>query len=113
MKYAERDELFSMSDVVILPAPLTSETRHMINADGLRLFLKGSILINTGRGGLIDTSAAIAVLRRLEGVHDHGLDVYENQAGLFFEDRSLDVVIDDALQFLSTMKDVVITPHSA
>lgn len=113
LTYVERDELFAQSDIVILQAPLTPETRHMINAETLRLFKHGSVLINTGRGALIDTKAAIAALRTLETIHYLGIDVYEDEAGVFFEDLSTEVVTDPTLQFLTTMKNVLVTPHSA
>jgi len=113
MTYVSRDALFAASDIVILQAPLTPETRHMINAETLKLFRKGSVLINTGRGALVDTKAAIAALRGLETIHYLGIDVYEDEAGLFFEDLTTEVVTDPTLQFLTTMKNVLITPHSA
>ncbi len=113
MVYVERDALFSQSDIVVLQAPLTSETRHMINAESLKLFRKGSVLINTGRGALLDTRAVIEALRTLETVHYLGIDVYEDEAGLFFEDLSTEVITDATLQFLTTMKNVLVTPHSA
>jgi D-lactate dehydrogenase len=113
MTYVERDELFAQADIVVLQAPLTPETRHMINADTLKLFRKGSVLVNTGRGALIDTKAAIEALRTLETIHYLGIDVYEDEAGLFFEDLTTEVITDPVLQFLTTMKNVLITPHSA
>jgi D-lactate dehydrogenase len=113
MTYVERDELFRRSDVIILTAPLTPETKHMVNAETLKLFKKGSVLVNTGRGPLIDTKAAIAALKNLETLHYLGIDVYENEAGLFFEDLSTGIVPDDTLQLLTTYKNCLITPHSA
>lgn len=113
MTYVERDELFARSDVVILQAPLTPETKHMINAESLKLFKRGSVLVNTGRGALIDTRAAIEALRTLETIHYLGIDVYEDEAGIFFEDLTTEVVTDPTLQFLTTMKNVLVTPHSA
>jgi D-lactate dehydrogenase len=109
----ERDELFRQSDVIILTAPLTPETRYMVNADTLKLFKKGSVLVNTGRGPLIDTKAAIEALKNLETLHYLGLDVYEDEAGIFFENLSTQIVQDDTLQLLTTFKNCLITPHSA
>jgi D-lactate dehydrogenase len=113
MAYVARDELFRQSDVVVLTAPLTPETRYMINADTLKLFKRGSVLINTGRGPLIDTKAVIAALKNLETIHYLGIDVYEDEAGLFFENLSTEIVQDDTLQLLTTFKNCLITPHSA
>jgi D-lactate dehydrogenase len=113
MTYLERDELFRQSDVVVLTAPLTPDTRYMINADSLKLFKRGSVLINTGRGPLIETKAVIEALKNLETIHYLGIDVYEDEAGLFFENLSAEIVQDDTLQLLTTFKNCLITPHSA
>jgi D-lactate dehydrogenase len=113
MEYVTRDELFRRSDVTILTAPLTPETRYMVNADSLKLFKKGSVLVNTGRGPLIDTKAAIEALKNLETIWYLGIDVYEDEAGLFFENHAATIVQDDTLQLLTTFKNCLITPHSA
>jgi D-lactate dehydrogenase len=113
MEYVARDDLFRRSDVVILTAPLTPETRHMVNAESLKLFKRGSVLINTGRGALIDTRAAIDALKNLETVWYLGLDVYENESGLFFENKVTEIVQDETLMLLTTFKNCLITPHSA
>lgn len=113
MRYVGRDELFSSSDIVVLTAPLTPDTRHMINGESLKLFKKGSVLINTGRGPLIDTKALIGALKTLETVWYVGIDVYEDEAGLFFENLSSQIVQDDVLQLLTTYKNCLITPHTA
>jgi D-lactate dehydrogenase len=113
MNYVERDDLFRQSDVVILTAPLTPQTRHMVNSETLKLFKKGAVLVNTGRGPLIDTRAAIEALKNLETIHYLGIDVYENEAGIFFENLSTRIVEDDTLQLLTTFKNCLITPHSA
>lgn len=113
MTYVERDDLFRQSDIVILTAPLTPETRHMINAETLKLFKRGSVLVNTGRGPLIDTKAAIVALKNLETVWYLGIDVYEDESGIFFENLSTQIVQDDTLQLLTTFKNCLITPHSA
>lgn len=113
MRYVPREELFASSDIVILTAPLTPETRYMVNAESLKLFKRGSVLINTGRGPLIDTRAAIEALKNLETVWYLGIDVYEDEAGLFFENHAAKIVQDDTLQLLTTFKNCLITPHSA
>lgn len=113
MTYVDRDELFRRSDFVVLTAPLTPETRHMINAQSLKLFKQGAVLINTGRGPLIDAKAALEALKNLETIWYLGLDVYEDEAGLFFEDKSTTIIQDDTLQLLVNMKNCLVTPHSA
>lgn len=113
MTYLDRDALFAQSDIVVLTAPLTPETRHMVNADSLKLFKRGSVLVNTGRGGLIDTKAAIVALKNLETLWYLGIDVYEDEGGIFFENLSTQIVQDDTLQLLTTFKNCLITPHSA
>lgn len=113
MRYVPKEELFEQSDIVILTAPLTPQTRHVINAQSLKLFKKGAVLINTGRGALIDTKAVTAALKNLETIWYLGIDVYEDEAGLFFEDLSATIVRDDTLQLLTTFKNCLITPHTA
>lgn len=113
MKYVPRDTLFGESDIVLLAAPLTDDTRHMVNAASLRGFKPGSVLINVSRGALIDTSAVIPALKSLETIHYLGIDVYEEEQGLFFEDWTARIVDDDQLQLLTTFKNCLITPHSA
>jgi D-lactate dehydrogenase len=113
MCYVERAELFAQSDVIVLTAPLNEHTRHMVNADTLRLFKRGSVLVNTGRGPLIDTGAAIAALKSLQTLWYMGIDVYEHEAGLFFENHSAAIVQDDTLQLLLAQKNCLVTPHTA
>ncbi len=113
MRYVERERLFAESDVVVLTAPLTPETRHMVDARTLKLFKRGSVLVNTGRGALVDTRAAIAALKSLETLWYLGLDVYEHEAGLFFENHAGRIVQDDTLQLLIAQKNCLVTPHTA
>src|SRR5262245_42972535 len=98
------------SDVVSLHTPLTHETRYTIRAETIALMKRGSILINSSRGGLVDTKALIDALKsgHLAGV---GLDVYEEEEGIFFEDLSSDVLQDDDLARLLTFPNVLITSH--
>src|SRR5215510_14311937 len=117
-KHAEVDyvatlsELLRTSDVVSLHTPLTPETRYTIRAETIALMKRGSILINSSRGGLVDTKALIEALKsgHLAGV---GLDVYEEEEGIFFEDLSGDVLHDDDLARLLTFPNVLITSHQA
>jgi D-lactate dehydrogenase len=105
-------ELLRTSDVVSLHTPLTHETRYTIRAETIALMKRGSILINSSRGGLVDTKALIQALKsaHLAGV---GLDVYEEEEGIFFEDLSGDVLHDDDLARLLTFPNVLITAHQA
>lgn len=113
MTYVDRDTLFSQSDVVILTAPLTPETKHMVNAESLKKFKKGSVLVNTGRGALVDTKAAIQAAMKTDTLWYLGLDVYEDEAGKFFENMAPDIVQDETLLLLTNLKNVLVTPHSA
>lgn len=113
MEYLERDALFEKSDMVILAAPLTPHTKHMVNADSLKRFKRGSVLVNTGRGALVDSRALIDALKSLETLWYAGIDVYEDEAGIFFENLSSEIIQDDTLQLLTTFKNCLITPHSA
>ncbi|MFD4634327.1 2-hydroxyacid dehydrogenase [Streptomyces sp. NPDC058284] len=112
MTYVERDELLAEADLVSLHVPLLPSTQHLIGADALRMMKDDAILVNSSRGGLIDTKALVEELRagRFTGV---GLDVYEAEAGLFFLDKSLEVVEDDTLARLVTFPNVVVTSHQA
>ncbi|MFJ9768851.1 2-hydroxyacid dehydrogenase [Streptomyces erythrochromogenes] len=112
MKYVEKEELFASSDLISLHVPLLESTRHLVDAAALRLMKDDAILVNSSRGGLIDTEALVAELRagRFTGV---GLDVYEAEAGIFFVDRSLETVADDTLARLVTFPHVVVTSHQA
>jgi D-lactate dehydrogenase len=109
---ATLSELLRASDVVSLHAPLTPETRYIIRAETIELMKRGSVLINSSRGGLVDTKALIQALKsgHLSGV---GLDVYEEEEGIFFEDLSGDVLHDDDLARLLTFPNVLITSHQA
>ncbi|MEU6983708.1 2-hydroxyacid dehydrogenase [Streptomyces sp. NPDC046324] len=112
MKYVEKEQLLAESDLVSLHVPLLPATRRLLDAAALRTMKDDAILVNSSRGGLIDTEALVAELRagRFTGV---GLDVYEAEAGLFFLDKSLEVVEDDTLARLVTFPNVVVTSHQA
>ncbi|MEV0095720.1 2-hydroxyacid dehydrogenase [Streptomyces sp. NPDC050738] len=112
MKYVEKDELLVESDVITLHVPLLPSTHHIINSAALRSMKDDAILINSSRGGLIDSEALVHELRqgRFAGV---GLDVYEAEAGLFYLDKSLEVVEDDTLARLVTFPNVLVTSHQA
>ncbi|OPG07828.1 hydroxyacid dehydrogenase [Streptomyces sp. GKU 895] len=112
MKYVPKEQLLAESDLVTLHVPLMPETRHLIDAAALRAMRDDAILVNSSRGGLIDTAALVTELRagRFAGV---GLDVYEAEAGLFFLDRSLEAIEDDTLARLVTFPNVLVTSHQA
>lgn len=110
--YATKEELLSRCQIVSLHCPLTPETFHLINAESLAQMRPGALLINTSRGALVDTKAVIQALKsgQLGGL---GLDVYEEEAELFFEDRSQWVIQDDVFSRLLTFPNVLITGHQA
>ncbi|GHF91604.1 2-hydroxyacid dehydrogenase [Streptomyces griseosporeus] len=112
MKYVPKEQLLAESDLVTLHVPLMAETRHLIDAAALKSMKDDAILVNSSRGGLIDTAALVDELRagRFTGV---GLDVYEAEAGLFFLDRSLQAIEDDTLARLVTFPNVLVTSHQA
>ncbi len=113
MTYASRETLLSESDIVILTLPLTPETHHLIDAESLALIKPGAVLVNTGRGALVDTRAAIDSLMARDGLGYLGLDVYEEEAGKFFEDMSAQIVPDETLLLLTNLRNALVTPHSA
>jgi len=112
MKYVPIDELLAQSDIVTLHCPLTPQTHRMINGEAIGRMKSGAMLINTGRGALIDTHAVIQGLKNGQ-IGALGLDVYEEEAKLFFEDRSGEVIQDDLFMRLLTFPNVLITGHQA
>ena len=108
--YVSLEELFRRSDIISLHCPLTPETEHLINKASLEAMKRGVMLINTSRGALVDTSAVVAALK--SGKLGYlGLDVYEEEADLFFEDLSSKVIQDDTFMRLLTFPNVLITGH--
>lgn len=109
-EYVSLNELLRQSDVISLHCPLTSETKYMINKDSIRNMKEGVYLVNTSRGGLINTDDLIdaMLLKKFGGV---GLDVYEEEEGLFYEDRSGEIITDDNLARLMTIPNVLLTSH--
>jgi D-lactate dehydrogenase len=112
VRYAEIDEVIEGSDIVSLHTPLTAETHHLINEDRIKRMKKGVMLINTSRGALVETSALINGLKSGH-IGAAGLDVYEEESGYFFEDRSDVVITDDLLARLLTFPNVLVTSHQA
>lgn len=111
-KYVELPELFSQSDIISLFCPLLSETYHLINAVTIQQMKRGVMLINTSRGGLVDTKAVIEGIKSGQ-IGYFGTDVYEEEADLFFEDLSDTIIQDDTFQLLQSFPNVVITSHQA
>ena len=112
LDYVELPELLRQADVISLHCPLTDETRHMIGAAAIVQMKDGAVLVNTSRGGLVDTGALI------EGLKSHKvgaacLDVYEEEGDLFYEDCSGEIVSDDTLVRLIAMPNVLVTSHQA
>jgi D-lactate dehydrogenase len=110
--YLELPELLQQSEVVSLHCPLLPSTHHLINEESLALMKAGALLINSSRGGLIDTPA---VIRALRSRHLGGLaiDVYEGEKALFFADHSEDIIGDDLFHQLKSFPNVLITGHQA
>jgi len=109
-RYVGLDELFAGSDIVTLHCPLTPATRHMIDARALSLMKRGVMLVNTSRGGLVDSRTVIDALK--DGRIGYlGLDVYEEEADLFHQDLSGIVIQDDVFARLTTFPNVIITGH--
>ena len=110
--YESLPELLAESHIISLHCPLTADNKHLINATSLATLKHGAMLINTGRGALVDTPALIEALKSGQ-LGYLGLDVYEEEAQLFFEDRSDLPLQDDVLARLLTFPNVIITAHQA
>ena len=112
VRYVELEDLLRNGDIVCLHCPLTPQTRHLINEKTLALAKSGFLLVNTGRGALVDSRALIEALKsgKVGGVT---MDVYEQEGDLFFEDLSNEVVKDDLFQRLLTFPNVIVTGHQA
>ena len=111
-EYVELDEIFRQSDVISLNCPLTPETKHIINYKSIEKMKDGVIIINTARGGLIDTSILVEALKDKK-ITGAGLDVYEDEKDYFFDDKSTNVMEDDVLARLLSFNNVIVTSHQA
>jgi len=111
-RYVELPALFAHADIVTLHCPLVASTRHLIDAASLNRMRRGAMLINTSRGALVDTAAVVEALKSGQ-LGYLGLDVYEEEEDLFFEDRSQKVLLDDTFARLLTFPNVIITGHQA
>lgn len=112
INYVELDELFSRSDIISFHCPLTDETYHMIDAESINKLKKGVVIINTSRGALIDAEALLEGIKARK-IGAACLDVYEEEADVFFQDFSGHIIADDTLARLISMPNVIVTSHQA
>ncbi len=112
VEYLPLEEVFAQSDIISLHCPLLESTHHMINKDSIKLMKKGVMIINTSRGGLIDTKAVIHGLK-YKHIGHLGIDVYEQEEKLFFRDLSQEIIDDDTIQLLTSFPNVMVTAHQA
>jgi len=112
IRYASLDELYQNSDIISLHCPLTKETEYLINEDSIAKMKEGVMIINTGRGKLINTKDLIDGLKNKK-IGSAGLDVYEEESDYFYEDHSDIVIDDDILARLLTFNNVIVTSHQA
>ena len=110
VSYVSLDELFARSDVISLHCPLTADTVHIIDEEAINKMKSNVVIINTSRGGLIDSKALLHALHDKK-IKAAGLDVYEEEANLFFEDNSNEIIQDDVLALLISLPNVIITSH--
>jgi D-lactate dehydrogenase len=112
IEYVELDELFSRSDIISFHCPLTDETYHMIDSKSIDKLKKGVVIINTSRGALIDAEALLEGIKARK-IGAACLDVYEEEADVFFQDFSGHIIADDTLARLISMPNVIVTSHQA
>jgi D-lactate dehydrogenase len=112
LSYVDIRTLVTESDIITLHAPLLPSTVHLINKETIGLMKNGVMLINTSRGGLVDTQAVIDAVKTGK-IGYVGLDVYEEETEMFFQDHSFQVIADDVFSRLLTLPNVVITGHHA
>ncbi|WP_159567496.1 2-hydroxyacid dehydrogenase [Budvicia diplopodorum] len=111
-EYVDLKTLYANSDVISLHCPLTPENHYLLNKAAFDQMKNGVMIVNTSRGGLIDSPAAIEALKQ-QKIGSLGMDVYENERDLFFEDKSNDVIQDDVFRRLSSCHNVLFTGHQA
>jgi D-lactate dehydrogenase len=110
VRYVDLEDVWAQSDIISLNCPLDAATRHLVSATSIARMKRGVVLVNTGRGALVDTAAVIDGLKRGH-IGGLALDVYEEEAALFFEDRSSELITDDVFARLLTFPNVVVTAH--
>lgn len=111
-RYLSLDEVLSQSDIITIHAPYNKKTHKMVNSETISKMKDGVMLINCGRGKIVDTEALIAGLKNGK-IGSAGLDVYENEKGLFYYDHTRDILKDDLFARLLAFKNVLITGHMA
>lgn len=111
-EYVDLERALAESDIITLNCPLTAETHHLVDAEAISRMRRGVMLVNTGRGALIDTAAVVDGLKSGQ-IGSLALDVYEEEADLFFVDRSEEILDDDVFARLLTFHNVLITAHQA
>lgn len=112
ISYVTLDELYRESDIISLHCPLTDQTKYMIDKDSIDKMKKGVMIINTGRGQLINTNDLIEGLKEKK-IAAAGLDVYEEEGEYFYEDKSDKIIDDDVLARLLSFNNVIVTSHQA
>ncbi|GAA5646155.1 2-hydroxyacid dehydrogenase [Vibrio proteolyticus] len=110
--YCSKEALFKQSDVITLHCPMSEENYHLLNEEAFNQMKDGVMIVNTSRGELLDSVAAIEALKRGR-IGALGLDVYDNEKDLFFQDKSNDVIVDDVFRRLSACHNVLFTGHQA
>ncbi|MGB6137735.1 MAG: 2-hydroxyacid dehydrogenase [Shewanella sp.] len=112
VEYVDLDALYPQCDIISLHCPLTKDNHHLLNQASFKRMKSGVMVINTSRGGLLNAFDAMEALK--EGhIGSLGLDVYENEKGLFFEDKSSEIIQDDVFRRLSACHNVIFTGHQA
>lgn len=111
-EYTTLENLFKSADIISLHCPLTDDTYHMINENTMRIMKKGVVIVNTSRGALINTKDLIEGIKSKK-IGGACLDVYEEEADVFYEDNSSDIIDDDTLAILLSMPNVLVTSHQA
>ena len=112
LHYTSLEELCQQSDIISLNLPLNKDTKYLINDHQISLMKNGVMLINTARGGIVNTHSVINALKSGK-IGSFGMDVYENEKGIFFYDHSHSILHDDILALLTTYSNVLITSHQA
>lgn len=110
--YTSLDDIYQQADVITLHCPMTDQNYHMLNTESFNKMRDGVMIINTSRGGLLNSKDAIEALKNSK-IGSLGIDVYENEQDLFFEDKSNDVIKDDVFRRLSACHNVLFTGHQA
>ena len=110
--YVDYETLCKQSDIITLHVPLTEKTKHIINKGSIEMMKDGVMLINTSRGKLVHTNDVIDALKSGH-IGSFGMDVYEEEEGLFFEDHSNNILQDDTIAILMSFRNVLITSHQA